>query len=480
MNRKELKCPKCGTMFTVDEAEYVSIVEQVKNTEFAIELDKRMEEMKKLMQAEETAKAVQESQRFEQKLGEKDLTISEKNAEIEGLRSQIKGFEETKKAEIEAECAKKDATIANLQAQLSQSKGATEIAVIKAKEESQDMLQKKELEIATLKNQIDQADAKAQIILNNKKEEYENNIKAKEREIEVLRYRFLTNGTKEIGEDLEQWCQNQFTKVRALSYPNAYFEKDNDASKGSKGDFIFRDYVDDIEYISIMFEMKNESDKTLTKHKNEDFFAKLDKDRREKGCEYAVLVSMLERDSELYSEGIVDVSYRYPKMFVVRPRFFMSIIAMLSKVSRNAIPLKKELEQAKRQSLDITHFEEKLAEFKDKFGKNYGIASRHFADAIKEIDKSIDHLTKVKKALLGSDEQLRLANNKAEALTIRSLTRDNPTMKKKFDEAREEAKKVGYAEEIADSEDDDELEGFNYADEVSEEEMDDIDVKDID
>ena len=254
--------------------------------------------------------------------------------------------------------------------------------------------------------------------------------------------------TKMIGESLEIHCSTEFNRVRSSVYPNAYFEKDNDASRGTKGDFIFRDHIDGMEYISIMFEMKNEADTTATKHRNEDFLAKLDKDRREKGCEYAVLVSLLEPESELYNEGIVDVSYRYPKMFVVRPQFFMPIIALLTQASRNSVAYKKELEQVRQQSVDVRNFEEQLETFKDGFARNYRLASDRFRTAIDEIDKSIEHLQKIKEALVGSENNLRLANNKAERLTIRKLTYKNPTMKRMFDEARAANQLEEVSEEI--------------------------------
>lgn len=239
-----------------------------------------------------------------------------------------------------------------------------------------------------------------------------------------------------IGESLEVHCSTEFNRTRTTMYPHAYFEKDNDARNGSKGDFIFRDYADNMEYISIMFEMKNEADETATKHKNEDFFAKLDKDRREKGCEYAVLVSLLEADSELYNEGIVDVSYRYPKMYVVRPQFFMPIISLLTQASKKSIEYQRQLAIAQSQSIDVTNFESKLNDFKTKFGRNYELAVKKFTTAIDEIDKSIDHLMKIKEALIGSANNLRIANNTAEDLTIKKLTYNNPTMKAKFTEAR--------------------------------------------
>ncbi len=253
--------------------------------------------------------------------------------------------------------------------------------------------------------------------------------------------------TKMVGETLEAHCSTVFNGTLRPLFPDAYFEKDNDASGGTKGDFIFRDMVDGMEYISIMFEMKNEADETATKHKNEDFFKKLDADRTAKGCEYAVLVSLLEPDSDLYNGGIVDVSYRYPKMYVIRPQFFASMITLLVNAAKNTVGVKKELALARQQSIDVTHFEEQLLDFKDKFSNNYRLASEKFAKAIDEIDKSIDHLQKIKDALIGSERNLRLANDKADALSIKKLTRGNPTMKAKFDEARKAQEEQGVDEQ---------------------------------
>ena len=280
------------------------------------------------------------------------------------------------------------------------------------------------------------------------KEDYERRLKQQQEQVDYYKDLKARMSTKMIGESLEIHCSTEFNRVRSSVYPNAYFEKDNDASRGTKGDFIFRDHIDGMEYISIMFEMKNEADTTATKHRNEDFLAKLDKDRREKGCEYAVLVSLLEPESELYNEGIVDVSYRYPKMFVVRPQFFMPIIALLTQASRNSVAYKKELEQVRQQSVDVHNFEEQLETFKDGFARNYRLASDRFRTAIDEIDKSIEHLQKIKEALVGSENNLRLANNKAERLTIRKLTYKNPTMKRMFDEARAANQMEEVSEEI--------------------------------
>jgi hypothetical protein len=274
------------------------------------------------------------------------------------------------------------------------------------------------------------------------KEKYETQIKDRDDAIERLKDLKARLSTKMVGESLEQHCEIEFNRLRATGFPNAYFEKDNDASNGSKGDYIFRDSDDSgIEFISIMFEMKNEGDTTATKKKNEDFFRELDKDRNEKGCEYALLVSLLEPDSELYNTGIVDVSYKYPKMYVIRPQFFIPIITLLRNAAQNTIGYKKELARVKEQNVDITNFEDELEEFRVGFGRNYELASKKFKTAIAEIDKTIDHLQKTKEALLGSEDNLRLANNKADELTIKKLTRGNPTMAAKFEELETEDSK---------------------------------------
>ena len=306
----------------------------------------------------------------------------------------------------------------------------------KKNEEISALRSSKELEIAELKSKSTLAQSQAELQRNALKDEYEAKLKLAQEQVDYYKDMKLKMSTKMIGETLEAHCSNVFNGQMRPMFPNAYFEKDNDASHGSKGDFIFRDYEDGTEYVSIMFEMKNEMDTTATKHKNEDFFKKLDEDRKAKGCEYAVLVSLLEPENELYNNGIVDVSYKYPRMYVIRPQFFMPIITLLVNASKKSLEYKKELAIAKSQSLDITNFENKLIEFKDKFGRNYRLASEKFQKAIDEIDKSIAALQKTKEALLGSEKNLSQALNNAEDLTIRKLTYKNPTMKALFDEAR--------------------------------------------
>ena len=345
----------------------------------------------------------------------------------------------SKQLEIENKVSEKDKRILELEASLQQKSKEQQLAVMQEKNDQQEAIQQKQQRITELEAKLNENEARATLNAKNLKDYYERSLKDKDDEIERYKDFKIRQSTKMIGEDLEVHCHNEFDNARSLGmYSNAYFEKDNDASNGSKGDFIFRDSDGDTEYISIMFEMKNEADTTSTKHKNEDFFAKLDKDRITKGCEYAVLVSMLEPESELYNNGIVDVSYRYPKMYVVRPQFFMPIISLLSKASRNAVEYKRQLTIARNQSVDVTNFEKKLNDFRTGFGHNYELASKKFNAAIAQIDESIKHLQKVRESLVGSEDNLRLANKKADELTIKKLTYNNPTMKDKFDEARQQ------------------------------------------
>jgi len=410
---KELRCPNCGSMFTVDEADYASIVSQVKNAEFEEELARRLKEMQGLQDARQLAKDAAAREDFSRKLGAKEKTILEKDQEIARLKASLEGIREKGRLEI-----------AN--------------AVMKTRNEMNDTLNRKDMEIAELRNQTTLSKSQSELEKTAIRDEYETKLRFAQEQVDYYKDMKARLSTKMIGETLEAHCSNVFNGQMRPMFPNAYFEKDNDASGGTKGDFIFRDSEDGTEYISIMFEMKNEADTTATRHKNEDFFKKLDEDRKAKGCEYAVLVSLLEPDNELYNNGIVDVSYRYPKMYVIRPQFFMPIITLLANAAKKSLEYRKELAIAKSQSLDITNFENKLIEFKDKFGRNYRIASEKFQGAIKEIDKSIAALQKTKDALLGSENNLRLALDKAEDLTIRKLTYRNPTMKALFDEAREE------------------------------------------
>ena len=462
----ELKCPNCGTIFSVDEADYAFILSQVKTEAFDAEVEKRIKELQKQKEAEQKAAILMTEQGFKERLTAKESEISGKDTEIamlnERLNSiaqakqlelnekisgkdfeitqlqyQISSLQKNKQLEIENLVAEKEKKILELEASLQQKSQEQQLAVMEEKSAQQEAAQQKQLRITELEAKLSENEAKAILNEKNLKDYYERSLKDKDEEIERYKDFKIKQSTKMIGENLEIHCHNEFDSARSLGlYPSAYFEKDNDASKGSKGDFIFRDYVEDTEYISIMFEMKNEADTTATKHKNEDFFDKLDKDRDAKGCEYAVLVSMLEPENDLYNNGIVDVSYRYPKMYVVRPQFFMPIISLLSKASRNAVDYKRQLAIARNQSVDVTNFENKLNDFRDGFSRNYQLASKKFNTAIEQIDESIKHLQKVREALVGSEDNLRLANKKADELTIKKLTYNNPTMKEKFEEAR--------------------------------------------
>lgn len=427
---KELKCPKCGAVFTVDEADYASILNQVRNSAFNEEVDRRIAELHKQKEAEQAVAVMKSEQALKEKLSKKDNEITQ-------LNEKIANMQRNKQMEIDNQVAAKDKRILELTSLLMQKSKEQEMAVMQEQNAQKDNLQKQQQRITELEAKLTEQIAKATLNEKNIKDFYERSLKDKDEEIERYKDFKLRQSTKMIGENLEVHCHNEFDNARSLGmFPNAYFEKDNDASSGSKGDFIFRDFDGNTEYISIMFEMKNEADTSATKHKNEDFLAKLDKDRNIKGCEYAVLVTMLEPESELYNNGIVDVSYRYPKMYVVRPQFFMPIISLLAKASRNAADYKRQLDIARNQSVDVTNFENKLNDFRSGFSRNFELASKKFNTAIEQIDESIKHLQKVREALVGSEDNLRLANKKADELTIKKLTYNNPTMKAKFEEAR--------------------------------------------
>lgn len=433
---KELKCPQCGSVFTVDEADYASIVSQVKTLEFDAEVKSRLEEIQKQNEVRQEAESLKISQEFQGKLNAKELELSKKDSEIVKLQAQLDSFNQTKKLELDAERSKTNEEIARLKSIIAQNENNVRVAVLEEQNKAKDIIQAKENSLIELRSQIDVKQKEATIRETNIKEDYERQLKQKQELVDYYKDLKAKLSTKMIGESLEVHCSNEFNRVRTSMYPNAYFDKDNDTSHGSKGDFIFRDFADGMEYISIMFEMKNEMDETATKHKNEDFLAKLDKDRRDKGCEYAVLVSLLEPDNDFYNEGIVDVSYKFPKMFVVRPQFFMPIISLLTQASRKSVEYQKELMLAKQQSIDVTNFENKLIDFRNKFGNHYQRASDKFNKAIEEIDKTIKSLQKMKEDLLSSENYLRLANNDTEDLSIKKLTRGNPTMKQKFEEAK--------------------------------------------
>lgn len=433
---KELKCPNCGSVFSVDEADYASIVSQVKTQEFDAEIESRLKEIMKQNKIQQEADSMKISQKYQEQLNSKEIELSKKENEIVKLQARLDSFNQAKQLELETERAKTNEEIVRLKSIIKQSESNIQVAILEERNKVKDLIQTKENSLIELRSQIDLKQKEATIREASIKEDYERQLKQKQELVDYYKDLKAKLSTKMIGESLEVHCSNEFNRVRTSMYPNAYFDKDNDASHGSKGDFIFRDYIDNIEYISMMFEMKNEMDETATKHKNEDFFAKLDKDRRDKGCEYAILVSLLEPDNDLYNEGIVDVSYRYPKMFVIRPQFFMPIISLLTQASRKSIEYQKELIIARQQSVDVTNFENKLNDFRDKFGYHYQHASAKFNKAIEDIDKAIISLQKMKEDLMSSANYLRLANNDTEALSIKRLTRGNPTMKKMFDNAR--------------------------------------------
>ena len=433
---REIRCPKCQSVFQVDEADYASIVSQVKNAEFEIEINKRIEELRKQYVAEQKAVVLKSEQGFQEKLSARELELGKKEREIERLNAQINALTQTKELEMKAALGQKEQEISALKLTISQSDSKRQIALLEEQRKAQDVLKAKDAKIAELEGKVKLEQSEASLRENSLRKEYEYQLKQKQEEVDYYKDLKTKLSTKMIGETLEVHCSTEFNRMRSL-FPYAYFEKDNDASEGSKGDFIFRDFgPDGTEYISIMFEMKNEADETATKHKNEDFFKKLDADRRSKNCEFAVLVSLLEPDSELYNGGIVDVSYRYDKMYVIRPQFFMPLISLLVQTSKKSLEYKQELAVARSQSVDVTNFEDKLIDFQKRFGNDYRLASEKFKTAVDEIDKSIQHLQKIKEALLGSENRLRLANDKLEGLTIKKLTRGKPTMKAKFEEAR--------------------------------------------
>lgn len=404
---QEIKCPNCGEIFAVDESGYAQIVQQVRDKEFEKELKRREGELAEKRESELRLLKLEQSREYERDLSRKEQELQEKAHTIAELRAQLSGTETEKKLAVAEIVSKKDRE-----------------------------LSEKNTEITTLKSQLAGKDTERELQEQALQKQYEEKLKMKDEQIEYYKDFKARQSTKMIGESLEQHCLNQFNALRMTAFPNAYFEKDNDARTGSKGDFIFRESADSVEFISIMFEMKNEMDETATKHKNEDFLKELDKDRREKKCEYAVLVSLLEIDNELYNNGIVDVSYRYEKMYVIRPQFFIPMITLLRNAALNSLQYRQELELARHQQVDILRFEENMNTFKEGFARNYRIASDKFKTAIDEIDKTITHLQKTKEALLSSENNLRLANNKAEDLSIKRLTKNAPAVKAMFEELK--------------------------------------------
>ena len=433
---KELKCPKCGNVFTVDEADYASIVSQVKNAEFDQEVDRRIAELHAKQEAEQKAAKAEAEQVFQKKLFEKEQTLGEKDNEILRLKALVEAAEEKKKLEIQAALAAKEKEIGELKNTIGQNESNLKLAIMQEQQKSREALMAKDSEISGLKAQSELDKKEAQLREQGLIDQHKKELDAKDEQVAFYKDFKARKSTKGIGESLEQYCYKVYNQSLRPVMPNATFDKDNDASEGSKGDFIFRDSEDGTEYISIMFEMKNENETTATKHKNADFFDKLDKDRAKKNCEFAVLVSMLEMDNDLYNDGIV-VAPGYEKMYVVRPENFIPLITLLVQTSKKALDYKKELVVARSQSIDVTKFEEHLEEFRTKFGAHANYARERFADAIDAIDASIKKLQAVRDNLVKSDNYVRLASGDVDGLTIRKLTYGNPTMKAKFDEARE-------------------------------------------
>ena len=455
---QEIKCPHCGEVFQVDETGYAQIVQQVRDREFEAELKRREERLAQqreqalqLAQAEQEKRQAQALSQKEQELSQKEQEIAKLQAALEGSMTQqrlavsqtAQEWQQKISEEIqkrEAALAQKELEIQQLNARLDQDETLRQLAVTQAVSDKAKELSQKENEIVKLRGELSGQEAQRQLGEKSLREQYEERLRHKDEQIEYYKDFKARQSTKMVGESLEQHCLTQFNSIRAAAFPKAYFEKDNDARTGSKGDFIFREAAEDgTEFISIMFEMKNEMDETASKHKNEDFFKELDKDRREKGCEYAVLVSLLEIDSELYNNGIVDVSYRYEKMYVIRPQFFIPMITLLRNAALNSLHYQQELQTVRSQQVDVRNFEENMKAFKDGFARNFELASRKFQDAIDDIDKTIKALEKTKADLLSSDRNLRLANDKAQDLGIKKLTKNAPTVRQMFEQEERES-----------------------------------------
>ena len=423
----QIKCPHCGEVFTVDASGFADILAQVRTQEFEQEIHAQLEKEKELLAVQAEAKVSELKNQLEKSELEKKSISDAKSAEVKLIEEQTKSALQTELSELKA--------------QLQQLESEKQLALQKTVSENEKALAELAKERDAVKNELLLTEKEQELKANAIKNEYEILLKAKNDEVDFYKNFKAQQSTKAIGESLENFAENEFNKVRATMFPKAYFEKDNDARTGSKGDFIYRE-LDDYgnEIISIMFEMKNEGDETATKHKNRDFYKELDKDRNEKNCEYAVLVTMLEADNDYFNTGIVDVSHEYAKMYVVRPNFFIQLIGLLRNAVMNSLAYKQEIALIREQNIDITTFEADLDVFKTSFEKNYNSASKNFAKAIDEIDKSIKRMEEVKKALLTSENQLRLANNKLEDVSVKKLTKKNPTMAEKFASLNKDSK----------------------------------------
>lgn len=457
---QEIRCPNCGEVFQVDETGYNQIAQQVRDKEFAKELEQRQKELEAKRERELELIRLQEEKEHTASLTQKDAELSEKERRIAELQAKLDASETLKTLAVsealkkkneelseearkhaenlsqkEAEISAREQRITELRTRLDATETSKQLAVAQAVEKKNQELSQKDMEITNLRGELKSRETQSRLSEKAMQEQYEEKLKLKDEQIEYYKDFKARQSTKMVGESLEQHCLAQFNAIRMTAFPRAYFEKDNDARTGSKGDFIYRECGEDgTEFISIMFEMKNEADTTATKHKNADFFKELDKDRNEKGCEYAILVSLLEIDNELYNNGIVDVSYKYPKMYVIRPQFFIPMITLLRNAAQNSLLYRQELQIVRNQQVDLLHFEENMNAFKEGFARNYRLASERFTTAIEEIDKTIEHLQKTKAALLSSEKNLRLANSKADELSIKRLTKNAPSVKAMFDE----------------------------------------------
>ena len=423
----QIKCPHCGKEFTIDESSYAEILNQIRTKEFNEEIHEKLYQIKKQHQGEIKLLEEKSNNLLDKKIAEKEKSIIELNSKITNFANEKELLKKDTEKNMLDQIAEKEKIISELNAKMQMIENDKKLELIEANTI-------KEKEITDLKTQLQLQEKETKLEKNSIKENYENEIKQKDETIAFYKDFKAKQSTKMIGESLEQHCETEFMRLRSTAFQNAEFGKDNDAKTGSKGDYIYREFDENgTEIISIMFEMKNENDETATKKKNEHFFKELNKDRNEKNCEYAILVTMLEADNELYNDGIVDVSYAFEKMYVVRPQFFIPIITLLRNAAMNSLKYKQEIALMREQNIDITHFEEDLNTFKEGFARNYDLASRKFKTAIDEIDKTITHLQKTKDALLSSENNLRLANNKADDLTVKKLVKSNPTMKEKFE-----------------------------------------------
>lgn len=425
---KEIKCPKCGEYFAIDESGYAAIAREVRDAEFRAALDERLK-------SAETERKQATELALNAARAEKDREIATLREENARLAERTRAEESERRLAVEKALTDSRLEIERLRSELAAKETAAELAAKTAELEKKEALVNCERQIDALNHRLTEAEKDRELSEKSLRESFELQLRTKDETIQFYKDFKARLSTKMVGETLEQHCENEFNRLRATGFQDAYFEKDNDARTGSKGDYIYREMTaDGGELISVMFEMKNETDTTGTKHKNEDFFKELDKDRNEKKCEYAVLVTLLEPDSELYNTGIVDVSHRYPKMYVIRPQFFIPLITLLRNAAKRAESYRTQLAEVRAQNIDITHFEDDINDFKEKFARNFRLASERFQTAIEEIDKSIQHLQKIKDNLLSSENNLRLANRKAEELTIKKLTAHNPTMAAKFAE----------------------------------------------